>query len=209
MQESVSGGTHMNRVVNIWRQHLMLIISVIIICTGLGFGVAKWGVAPEYTASTELLVNQPAGKGGLQAPTAPNDGQLIATYKDFVGSRTVLVPVQKQLRRDGLSARITSMKALQDAITVTNKQNSRIFTIAVRAKTPTRAAQTANLVTQTFKRQVRKVMGRVPTIDVVSTAVAPSHPSFPNVKLFTLAGGLFGMLICLVGSVLTANRRPY
>ena len=59
---------------------------------------------------------------------------------------------------------------------------------------PKKSAAAANTIANVFKKRVKKIMN-VNNVTVVARATTPSKPSSPNVKLFTLAGAVLGLLI--------------
>lgn len=67
-----------------------------------------------------------------------------------------------------------SAAKLKDAIKISTQQNS-----------------------QVFKKHIKKIMA-VNNVTIVSRAAAPDSPSFSNVKLFTLAGAVLGLLLSVI-----------
>jgi capsular polysaccharide biosynthesis protein len=174
-------------------------------CAVVGFGVAKFVIIPEYTAQTELLVNQKQSNNNQQQSTQQADVQMINTYKDFIVSRAVLSRASQQLSMQNISSKNQQIKHLQRSITITSKQNSQIFTLAVRTDSPRQSAAIANTVARVFKKQVKRVM-HVNNVTIISQAVEPTEASFPNVKLFVLAGALLGLFISLIQVVILARE---
>lgn len=184
------------------RQHIILIMCWILACGVIGFVVARYAVTPEYTAQTELLVNQKHPKSNdSQQVSQQADVQMINTYKDFIVSRSVLVRASKDLANSGVPKRNYKISNLQKNINVTSKENSQIFTLTVRTNNPKYSEVIANTIADSFKEQVKRVM-QLNNITVVSRAVEPQKPSFPNVKLFTIAGLILGLIIGLVHVIL-------
>jgi len=63
------------------------------------------------------------------------------------------------------------------------------------ADTPEKAEAEANAVAETFKNEIPKIMN-VNNITIIADA-NKGKQSFPNVKLFTLAGLVLGFAVCL------------
>ncbi len=90
-----------------------------------------------------------------------------------------------------------STKELKEAISVATQQNSQVFSLQVKTDDPAKSAAVANVVANEFKDQIKKIMS-VNNVTIVSRANTPDNPSFPNVKLFTLAGAVIGLLLSFI-----------
>lgn len=83
---------------------------------------------------------------------------------------------------------------LSKNISISNQQNSQIFTVEVTSKNSQLARDAANEIAKVFKQKVSSIMS-VSNVSIVSKALDNKKPVAPNVKLSTLAGLVFGMLI--------------
>lgn len=85
---------------DIIRKHFLVILFMAIIGAGLGFGIAKFLIAPTYSASTSMLVNRSNdnNNGSVNLSDQQADVQIISTYKNLVISSNVLGDVSKQLK---------------------------------------------------------------------------------------------------------------
>lgn len=90
-----------------------------------------------------------------------------------------------------------STKELKESISVATQQNSQVFSLQVKTDDPAKSAAVANAVANVFKSQIKKIMS-VNNVTIVSRASTPSSPSFPNTKLFILAGALLGLALSFV-----------
>ena len=86
---------------------------------------------------------------------------------------------------------------LKKAISVETQQNSQVFSLAVKTNDPAKSALVANTVANVFKSRIKGIMS-VNNVTIVSRASVPDAPSFPNKKLFTLAGALLGLILSFV-----------
>lgn len=82
------------------RKHLFAILFMAIIGAGLGFGIAKFAIAPTYSASTSMLVNRSTDntQAGVNLSDQQADVQIISTYKNLVISSNVLGDVSNKLK---------------------------------------------------------------------------------------------------------------
>lgn len=202
--ETLNNTIDMSRLMAILRKHFKMLIVWTLLAGVLGFVVAQFVVVPKYTATTEILVNQKHtnDNNGQAYNNQQADIQMINTYKDLITNQVVLNKVSRQLnsattaREYGRSYSV-SVDKLQKMISIKTQQNSQVFSVAIKSDDPNLSAATANTISQVFKTQIKKIMS-VNNVTIVSRATAPDNPSFPNVKLFTLAGAVLGLLLSAI-----------
>lgn len=194
----------LSRLIGIFRKHIKLLVLWTLIAGLLGFVVAEFVVVPKYTATTEILVNQKhsSDSNGQAYNNQQADIQMINTYKDIITNQVILNKVSHELnssktaREYGRSYNMPVAK-LKDAIKISTQQNSQVFSVAVETDDPNLSAATANTIAQVFRKQIKKIMS-VNNVTIVSRAATPDSPSFPNVKIFTLAGAVLGLLLSVI-----------
>lgn len=194
----------LSRLMAILRKHFKMLIVWTLLAGVLGFVVAQFVVVPKYTATTEILVNQKHtnDNNGQAFNNQQADIQMINTYKDLITNQVILNKVSHELkstetaREYGRSYNI-SVSKLKDAIKISTQQNSQVFSVAVETDDPNLSAATANTIARVFKKQIKKIMS-VNNVTIVSRATPPESSSFPNVKLFTLAGAVLGLLFSVI-----------
>lgn len=222
----------LHRLVILCRQHAKMFILWTIIMGIVGFVVAEFAVTPQYTASTQILVNQKHNNSDGQAYTNQQaDIQVINTYKDIITNQVILSKASKQLSNpvrvitpakkavyetnaDGHRVLVRSAKPavvkqtnaksynistadLKKAISVQTQQNSQVFTLNVKTDNAEKSAAIANTVASVFKQQIKHIMS-VNNVTIISPASTPKSASFPNKKLFTLAGAVLGLVLSFV-----------
>ena len=85
---------------HIIQRHFFALIFMAIIGAGAGYGVAKFVIAPTYSASTSMLVNRSADDTSTATANLSDqqaDVQLINTYKNLIISSNVLGTVSDKL----------------------------------------------------------------------------------------------------------------
>ena len=199
----------LGRLMAILRKHFKMLIVWTLLAGVLGFAVAQFVVVPKYTATTEILVNQKHtnDSNGQAYNNQQADIQMINTYKDIITNQVILNKVSHELnsaetvREYGRSYNMPVAK-LKNAIKISTQQNSQVFSVAVKTDDPNLSAATANTIARVFKKQIKKIMS-VNNVTIVSRATVPDSPSFPNVKLFTLVGAVFGLLFSIIYLIIT------
>ena len=83
---------------------------------------------------------------------------------------------------------------LDKMISVSNAQNSQVFTVNVRDTDPVRAKDVANEIAKVFKAKIASIMS-VSNVSIVSRATADPTPVTPNLKIASLIGLILGMVL--------------
>ncbi|OAP97663.1 YveK family protein [Ligilactobacillus aviarius] len=196
-QQNSSKFSDIGEILGILRKRKNVIIWTTVICAVLTLFVSLFVITPKYSSSTDILVNRkmdnPNGQvndqGQIQA-----DIQMISTYKDIITSPTILNTVSSRLADEGYHI---SSGAIRNSISISNQQNSQVFTVAVKAKNPQLAAAMANTIADVFKTKVKKIMS-VNNVSILSKAVASSSPVSPKVGLNTIIGIVVGLILGLI-----------
>lgn len=110
------------------------------------------------------------------------------------GTRRLIKEAQPAVVERGGKSYNLSTDELKKAISVQTQQNSQVFSLQVKTDDPQESAVVANTVANVFKQQIKKIMS-VNNVTIVSRASTPDEPSFPNKKLFALAGTVLGLIL--------------
>lgn len=86
-----------------------------------------------------------------------------------------------------------SVKQLAKNISVSTQQQSQVFSINAKADTPDKSKAEANAVAEVFKDRIKSIMN-VNNVTIVAPATTGVQSS-PNVRLFTLAGFVIGLVL--------------
>lgn len=170
-----------------------------IVCGLVGFGTAKFLVKPQYDAQVQILVSSNSKNKAIQPNAAQQANiQSINTYKDLITSRKVLKQTAQTVNQNSTSdSEKVTVAGLRGAVSVSSKQNSQVFSVNVKTNNPRLSADIANTLGRSLRHQARHLL-HANNLTVVSAAVAPSQPSYPNVKLFVVAGALLGLIISFI-----------
>ena len=117
-----------------------------------------------------------------------------AKYRTTDDGRKVLVRKAQPavIERDG-KAYSVSASQLAKNISVATQQQSQVFSVSAKADTPEKAKAEANAVARSFRDQIPNIMN-INNVTIVAPATNGVQ-SFPNVKLFTLAGFVVGLVL--------------
>lgn len=119
-----------------------------------------------------------------------------AVYRtDETGRRRLVKKARPAvIERRGKSYSI-STKELAKSISVGTQQQSQVFSISAKTDTPDKARAEVNAVAETFRREIPNIMS-VNNVTIVANGTKGVQSS-PNVRLFTLAGFVIGLVLSL------------
>ena len=117
-----------------------------------------------------------------------------AKYRTTDDGRKVLVRKAQPavIERDG-KAYSVSASQLAKSISVATQQQSQVFSVSAKADTPEKAKAEANAVARSFRDQIPNIMN-INNVTIVAPATNGVQSS-PNVKIFTLAGFVIGLVL--------------
>ncbi|APX73336.1 chain-length determining protein [Companilactobacillus allii] len=177
----------------IYRHMKLIIITTLIVLFATGF-TTFFVISPKYESTTELLVNRKLSTDlqSAQFQQVQADVQMISTYKDIITSPAVLNTVMKKVRDYPESP--TSSENLAKSISISNQQNSQVFSVSAKSANKNTAALIANETARVFKSKVGKIMN-IDNVSIVSTATPSSKPYSPKKVLSLLAGLVVGLVL--------------
>ena len=191
-QQNSSNFLDINKILAVLRKRKKTIIISTLVCAFLMLFMSVFVISPKYSSSTDILVNRKIDNQVNAQAQLQADVQMISTYKDIITSPTILNAVSTQLKNQGFNMTPANIKS---CISISNQQNSQVFTVAVKAKNPQLAAAIANTTANVFKVKVKKIMS-VNNVSILSKAEENPKPVSPKVVLNTLIGLIVG---CVLG----------
>lgn len=104
------------------------------------------------------------------------------------GTRRLISPAQEEITKPSTQKSYNlSVDQLKKMVTISNQQNSQVFSIDVKAKNARQAAAVANTVADSFKNKIGDFM-KINNVSIIDSAKVNNVPVAPNKTLFTLAG---------------------
>ncbi len=166
----------------------IIIISAVVM-TAAGFAVSKFVMTPMYTSDTGIYI---MSKQNDQSSVTYSDTQLASQltkdYEELITCRTVLENVIEECELND------SYRGLKSRVSVSNKANTRIITIAVTDASPEKAQTIANCIRETAAKHITNVTD-IEAVTVVDEANLPTSPSEPSVKKYTLLAAMVGLVL--------------
>lgn len=174
----------------ILKKRVGLIINFILIGVLIAAIYTFFIATPQYSSTTDLLVNRSQAEQQNMIERAEIDTslQLINTYSDIITRPVILDHVIEELDMN------ISSGALSEKITIGNENNSQMFSITVTEENPYDAATIANTTAAVFQEQMPELLN-VDNVAILSTAVPNTNQVSPNNTLNISIGLIFGGMI--------------
>lgn len=188
MEETIS----LQEIFGILKKRLGLILITTILGTLIAGLLTFFVITPKYSSEAQLIVTLPQTE-----QTNVNDVNanlmMLNTYKDLIKSNAVLSEVQKRAAEEANFK--GTVGTLSNMISVTQSQNSQMFSIVATSTNAYEAKDLANITATVFQEQVKQIL-TVDKISVISNASVNLTPISPNKKLNLAIGFVLG---CMVG----------
>ena len=190
MEEVVS----LQEITLVLKKRMLLIFSMMILGVVALAGVTFFLITPKYETDTQLVVQsnqQTLTNANLQSDLTGNV-MMVNTYKDLIKSDVVLDQVSLQLAKEN-GIQYTSNE-LNKMISVTQSQNSQMFSIRVVSINAKEAMEIANKTAMIFKEKAVEIL-KVDKVSIISPAKLQTTPVSPNKKLNLLIGAVIGLIL--------------
>ncbi|KFI96140.1 polysaccharide biosynthesis tyrosine autokinase [Bifidobacterium stellenboschense] len=213
------------------KKHLIVELAVLLVVLAGGYAYVS-RQTPQYTATTQMFASvnhsaiygssdasagEPSGDDSTKSsPTADASGDTsyisgqVGALPTLVTTPAVLQPVIDDLGLD------TTVDALGTKITVST-QTTYFVNVSVVDTNPKRAANIANAVSRSLKKQIsadsyaseKTYVLSLLNLAVVRQAEVPKTPSSPNVKSFMFKMTLAGIVaaVCVALIIEAADKR--
>ena len=190
MEEVVS----LQEIALVLKKRVLLIFSMMILGVVALAGMTFFLITPKYGTDTQLVVQsnqETLTNTNLQSDLTGNV-MMVNTYKDLIKSDVVLDQVSLQLTKEN-GIQYTSNE-LNKMISVTQSQNSQMFSIRVISINAKEAMEIANKTAMIFKEKAVEIL-KVDKVSIISPAKLQTTPVSPNKKLNLLIGAVIGLIL--------------
>jgi len=186
MNETIS----LQELFSILRKSFWRILALTIVAALISFAVSSFLIKPTYQADTQILVTpKKQANEVIDASQVQSSVTLVNTYRVIIKSPAILEQVQKEVANAP-----TSIKSLNDMVTVESEQNSQVINVSVQSTDAALASNLANSIAEIFSTDVQELMS-VDNVKVLSTSSIPTSPISPNILLNTAIAAVVGFLL--------------
>lgn len=167
-----------------------LIVLVGAICAASAFCYAKFTIAPTYSSSIQVYVNNNYESPGFSSSQLSAAQSLADTYMVILESRAVLDEVAKDTNLGYSYSRLKSM------VSAASVNGTEIFQVKVVCTNYKHAAIIANSIADVLPEKIAAVVYGS-TVSVVDYAVENPNPIGPNYTKYATIGMIAGALLVI------------
>lgn len=168
-----------------------------LIAAAIGFSYASFLIAPTYSSSVMLYVNNSSislGSNFTISATQLSAAQaLVNTYTEILNNRTTLTEVGK---RAGLLEKYSEAQLypyLAGRIKAGSANETEILKVTVVSEDPEEAAAIANAISEVLRERISQII-KGATMEVVDEAVPNYNKIAPSVTKYTAVAFILGFL---------------
>ena len=184
----------------IHRSWVMVLVGVL--TAVLGFSIAAFAIAPKYSSSVMLYVNNSSFSLGntsfsISSSEITAAQSLVKTYGEILNNRTTL---ERVIEKAEVSY---TYKELSKCITAVPSNDTEIMKVTVTTKDPFEAARIANCIAEVLLVRISEIIDGA-SMEVVDSAVANLEKVAPSITRYTATGLLIGILLSALALVIIA-----
>lgn len=185
------------------KEKLILFILICMVCCTIALCITKFVLKEEYTATAKLIVVQKSDSASAQQNYTYSDLQLsqklAATYSQIIMSEAISDPVISNL--DLFNKYEIDSEKYGKIVKVGSADNTEVMNINVTTNDPALSADIANEVVDVFEEKIFDIM-QIENVTTLTDAKVPQKKSGPSTLKNTMIGGLLGLVICGIITVL-------
>jgi len=188
------------------RKRWKIILLFTIIAPIISGCITYYLLTPIYQGTTLLLVNQKTSETQIDLSQLSDNVELINTYSVIIKSPAILGKVIDDLELS------QSVEELNQKISINSQENSQVFSLTVEDSNATRAVEIANTISETFQREIPKIMN-VDNVSIISKAEVKENPIpvspslFFNLTIAVVVGLMVGMVIALIRELMDKTLK--
>lgn len=181
------------------KKHLVLIIILPLIFSGIAFGIRSYLVKPVYQASVSIIISKNSGGEITQSD--------VSLYQSLIKSYTVIAKsyvVAERAVRDGNLQ--TSAEALQASSVVSYKEGTQVLYMSVVSGDPQDAVIKVEALAQAFLQESKRLLSSG-NINVLDHAKLPTSTVNSNNPFYILVTFAIGLLTTIVIALLIEKKK--
>lgn len=183
-------------------KHIWIVVVFGIVVAFIGFSISAFGIAPTYSSSVKLYVNNSAiSLGGSSFSISSSEisaaKSLVRTYGDILDSWNTLERVIEKAEVDYTWQELSTMIAYAPS------NDTEIMLVTVTCEDPYEASKIANAIAEVLPVRISEVIDGA-SMEIVAPAIPNLEKVAPNITKYTGVGLLLGVLISAVALIVVA-----
>ncbi len=191
------------QVFDIIRQRLIMFILICMVCCTVALCITKFVMKETFTATAKMIIVQKSDSASAQQNFTYSDVQLsqklAATYSQIIMSEAISDPVISNL--DLFNKYGINSDGYGKIVKVSAANNTEVMNVSVTTNDPVLSADIANEVVNVFEDKIFDIM-QIENVTTLSNAKIPTRKSGPSTTRNTVIGGLIGLVICGIITVI-------
>ena len=185
----------------LWQKVWMVAIASFLAAV-IGFSVAAFLIAPTYSSSVMLYVNNSSFSLGntsfsISSSEITAAQSLVKTYREILMNRTTLNLV---IDKADVSY---DYKELFEMLEAEPSNDTEIMRVTVTAEDPKEASKIANCIAEVLPDRINDIIEGA-TMEVVDYAIPNGDKVAPSVTKYTAVGLILGALLSIIAIVIAA-----
>ena len=179
----------------LWRKAWIIIICGLL-CAAIGFSYASFGIAPKYSSSIMLYVNNSSLSLGntsfnISASDISAAQSLVKTYIVMLENRTTLEEVIEKSDVD------YNYKELKQKIAASSVNDTEVLKVTVTTEDPYESEKIANCIAEVLPQRISEII-EGSSMAVVDSAIANPNKVSPSITNYTAIGFILGVLASVI-----------
>jgi len=185
----------------LWQRAWMIVISGIL-AAAIGFSIAAFLIAPTYSSSVMLYVNNSSFSLGntsfsISSSEITAAQSLVKTYREILMNRTTINMVIDK-------AKVSyDYKELFEMLEAEPSNDTEIMRVTVTAEDPEEASKIANCIAEVLPNRINDIIEGA-TMEVVDYAIPNGDKVAPSITSYTAVGLILGVLFSVIALVIAA-----
>lgn len=190
------------RIVKVLWQKVWMIVLTGVVAALIGFVISYFVIAPTYSSSIMLYVNNNSISIGDQNFSISSSEitaaqSLVKTYSEILNNRTTLQRVI-----DETDVPYTH-KELSEMIEASSSNNTEIIKVTVTTEDPYEAAKIANGIAEVLPVRIAEIINGA-SVEIVESAIPNPEKVGPSVTAYTIIGFVLGLLLAITVLLIVA-----
>lgn len=183
--------------------HRIWVIAIVSILTAvLGFSISAFAIAPTYSSSIMLYVNNSSFDVGdlgfsISSSELTAAHSLAKTYTVLLKNRTTL---QRLIDETGVQY---TWEDVYDMIDSRPVNETEVLQVTVTCKDPYEAELIANGIAKVLPQRIAEIVEGA-SMEVVDSAIADTEKVAPNITMYTAVGFIVGALLSMAALIVMA-----
>ena len=195
-QEKTSGEYYTIDVLHIlktlWRRAWLIALAGLL-AAGIGFSLAAFAIAPTYSSSIMLYVNNSSFSLGntsfsISSSEITAAQSLVKTYGEILNNRTTL---ERVIDKAGVPYTYQELYKMLEAAP---SNETEIMKVTVTSEDPYEAAKIANCIAEVLPVRISEIIDGA-SMEVVDSAIPVLEKVAPSITKYTAIGMVLGILL--------------